>query len=171
MDERLWSDGRPGPMPAQDDGFLRLEPTSSLVLISGRVDLALHRLAPGCSVFGLAEVPATARFFIRTARDAGVLVSPEAVEASDGWQPEGYAVTQADDLYLRLTMCGPDATPVVRHLLDLDKLEGSRSAAIRMAGRTVLLTGERHGYTLWIDPADRIFLSAWVNQHREKRAI
>ena len=170
MDERHWHDQGPpeGVLWQQGDCVLRFDPACHQILVSGRIDRALERLAPGCSVVGLVGTPTTDPYCIRIGRDAVLLVSPHPIDARCGWHPDGYALTQADDRYRRLSLRGARAVGVLRHVLDLDQIDGSSSAALRLDGRTVLLTRESGGFALWVDPADRHVVSVSLKLILEK---
>lgn len=156
MDERDWTD-----RPLPEGGTLDLpgcriarEAVAHVSLVTGDLDAALAVLAPGAPMLGLAEGAAGADYAIRVARDHAVLVTAAPPGRPSGWQGEGFALSRADDRYARLSLTGPEAPHWLAHGLASPLPAASPSAAIRFAGRTVLLTGVPGGFALWADPAD-----------------
>ena len=164
MDERIWQDTALAAGETREFGAVSLSRggPQAMALVSGRLDAALARLGQPCDILGLGAVPQGDRFVIQTGREAGVLVTPEAPDLTEGWHPEGFALTRADDRYGRLRLRGAGAAAVLHRLFALDRLSGSPSAALRFEGRTVLLTGEGDGFSLWVDPADLGHVTALI---------
>mgnify|MGYP006901752977 CR=1 FL=1 len=156
MDEHVWTD-RPltQRVPIGGNGcVIALENAPHLTFVSGRLDMALSHLCPDAPLLGLAETSDHANFAMRIARDHAVLSTSDPVDRRSGWQPEGFALSSADDRYAAISLRGHTAEEILCRGLQSTLPRGSVSCAVRFARKTVLITGLQDGFTLWVDQAD-----------------
>ncbi|TYR32283.1 hypothetical protein FY036_10730 [Mesorhizobium microcysteis] len=108
------------------------------MLISGDLRGAVAGLAPGVSEIGLWSLAEADSYFVRSARDRGLLVTPAPQHVAPGWR-EGYVATPCDDAYAVLELAGSGLAEMVAEATSVDLEAGSRSAAVLFAGVTVFL--------------------------------
>lgn len=164
MDERNWTDRPLGLGEALELEACRVErhAVPFLSLVSGDLDAALAAIAPGARLIGLGERPGDDTFGIRIARDHAALVTTGAPEIGDGWHDGGFALSRADDRFALLSLTGTGAATRLATGLASPLPERSPSAAIRFAGRTVMLTGCDGGFGLWVELGELTYVTGFL---------
>ena len=116
----------------------------SLVLVGGRIDLAIAALAPGAEDLGLWQIARGEAQAIRIGRDKALIVTSRAVAVQPGWNPEGWSATAAESAFGVIDIAGPALRDIVSEASAADIDSGSRSAAVLFAGIPCLLTRIAH---------------------------
>lgn len=156
MDERVWRD-----RPLKAGETLQIgattvslgAPPEQACLVTGDLGHALAAVAPNAPLIGLCEAAPDGAFAIRIARDRALLVLPERLTRKMGWQAEGFALSDASDAYVRLALSGGNPQAILAQMTSAPFMQGSPSAAIRIAGQTGLLLRQGEAYELWVQAA------------------
>lgn len=149
MRERDWTNAAPGAGEAiETPGVtVRCLAPGGAALISGKLDEALARLAPGARMIGLLEDIPGGAFALRIARDRALLCTPEPLDIAPGWH-EVYAVSPADDLYVPLEITGDEAGTLRDSCMSA--LPGSPSAMTLFGDRQCLVARAGVAIRIWV---------------------
>ncbi|MEM6739899.1 MAG: hypothetical protein AAF646_07260 [Pseudomonadota bacterium] len=163
MDERAWIDEALTVGAGIEIGACRVtrQRPHHAAFISGDLDAAVARLAPGANAVGLCDFPRSDAYAIRISRDQALLVTASPLEPSAGWHGS-FALSPADDRFITLGVTGPGARGVLAQGTSADLGQGSPSAAIFFCGGHALLIGAENGYTLWIEAAYRYAVTTFL---------
>ncbi len=123
----------------RDGWSLKPVPGLGRTIVIGRIAEAIASIAPDCPMLGLWEIAQTPAFAIRMSRDKAMIVSPEPLGLTPGWNAGGWAVTPADSGYLAFELAGDELDAIIREATTTDVWAGSRSAAIVFAGVACLM--------------------------------
>jgi hypothetical protein len=143
MDDRHWTSRSPDAGATLEAPGLTIACAADggAALISGDMDAAIAALAPGAPMLGLLDACPDGPHALRIARDRALLVTPAPLWR-DGWQGT-YAVSAADDLFLKLTITGPRAGEIGAACMSAAR--GSASASTLFAGHGALVVSVANG--------------------------
>lgn len=169
MDERNWTD-RPLAMGDSIDTpgcvVTRIEP-GFLHLVSGNLEAALGRLAPGAARLGFAEIPDTPDFALRIGRDQALLVTSIDLDAAPGWHEPGFALSAAGGSYAHLALVGPSAAHLLAQGLAAPPPWRSPSTAVQFCGVRALVSGVPGGLTLWLERGHLTYCTGILRRYAE----
>ncbi|MCV2894683.1 hypothetical protein [Lentibacter sp. XHP0401] len=166
MDERIWTDG-----PLNGAQTLRIgdskvslvAPPAQACLVTGDLSQRLKLLSPKSQLVGLCEkVNGEHPYAIRIARDSALLVLQVPLVRPMGWQPEGFALSDASDAYAALSITGAASGDILAQGTGAPLEAGSPSAAIRFAGIPTLLVGFGEGHLLWVQSASLTYITSFI---------
>ncbi len=163
MREMKWPELPPpsGEIIAREDLRVTAAHLGGALLVSGDLEAALAALAPGAPMLGRGGDIAAATWAARIARDRALLVGGAPWDVAPGWRAGGYALSQADDLWLALTITG-GATQRVLAEGTADPGAGSPSASVLFAGQTCLLLRRDAGAVILAETSRAWALAEWV---------
>lgn len=138
----LWSPAPDFSTAAIDRNGWTVRPVSGLaqMLVSGDLAAARAAFAPDTAEVGLWEIAAPRSCLVRIARDRALVVSAGGSQSvASGWRSEGFAASDASDLYAVFDLHGPAIRTVVAEACAADLDAASPSAATLFAGFHALL--------------------------------
>ena len=143
MDDRHWTSVTPEPGATLEAPGVTITcaADAGAALVSGDLDAAIAALAPGAPMLGLLDACPDRPHALRIARDRALLVT-EAPLWRDGWEGT-YAVSAADDLFLKITITG-DRAAEIRDAC-MSAAGGSASASTLFAGHAALVVSVANG--------------------------
>ena len=145
------------------DWSARPVPGLSMVLVGGRIDLAIAALAPDAEGLGLWQIATGGAQAIRIGRDKALIVTGRAVAIQHGWNRDGWSATAAESAFGAIDITGPALGDIVSEATAADIDTGSRSAAVLFAGIPCLLTRIAHDTARVVTEAGFIpYLWRWL---------
>ncbi|MCV0395530.1 MAG: hypothetical protein K5872_16840 [Rhizobiaceae bacterium] len=137
----LWSP-RPdfASVTIERDGWAARSVTGlSQCLVSGNLAAARKAFAPDALEMGLWSIATSIPILVRIARDRALIVGHDTGVVPSGWRPEGFAASDATDLYAVVEIAGPAMRDIVAQATAADLDSGSPSATVVFAGLQALL--------------------------------
>ncbi len=167
MDERDWTD-RPlapeTPIVLGDLTVTMLPQAGSTYLVSGKMDEVVGAFGLDNGIICLLETqPNAGSFGIRTGRNSALIIYPDAHELVPGWHPAGFAVSAAFETYETILLSGPGSAMALAQGGVADINATSKSAMLRFAGVSVLLTQGENGYLLWVPKAQLTYMTSFLS--------
>ena len=152
MRERDWRPARRADELVIDRPRLEARSLAGLgqTLVSGDAAAGIAALAPGAPILGLYALAPASPHALRIARDRALLVTPQPINADEGWR-DGWSATPVDDGWAIVEVAGADAGLALMQGTSADLAGGSPSAAVMFAGQRCLLARVEAGFRLHVE--------------------
>ena len=138
--------------------------------LSGEWGGVLTRLGVG-AVRGPRDRCADARYALRLSPDSVLLVGPDALDLSPGWNDAGYAATDLRDALVIVDVEGPGAADLMASGSEYPFADGSirphESARLQFAGHAIALSRRPAGWRLHVPRQWATALWRWLEAHVE----
>jgi sarcosine oxidase, subunit gamma len=164
MRETQWPPARGGAELLIDRQRLTVRRLDGLgqALISGDLDAAIAKLAPGAPILGFYALAPTGAHVLRIGRQSALLVTPAPLSATDSWR-DGWCATSVDDGWAAVEVSGEDAGNALMQATSADLASGSPSAAVLIFGLRGLLVRTSSGFRVHVEAPWLETLLTWLD--------
>ena len=164
MREMEWPPARGGAALLVDGPRLTARRLDGLgqTLISGDLNAAVLRLAPGAPMLGLYALAPAGAHALRIGRTNALLITPAPLSVVDGWR-DSWCATCVDDGWAAVEVSGVDARQALMQATSADLASASPSAAVMIFGLRGLLARTPSGFRVHVEAPWLETLLAWLD--------
>ena len=131
-------------------------------LISGDLDAAIAKIAPGAPMLGLFGFAPESAHALRIGGASALLITPAPLAVVDGWR-DGWCATSVDDGWAAVEISGTDEQQALMQATSADLASGSHSAAAMIFGLRGLLARTSAGFRVHIEASWLETLLGWLD--------
>ena len=131
-------------------------------LISGDLDAAIAKIAPGAPMLGLFGFAPESAHALRIGGASALLITPAPLAVVDGWR-DGWCATSVDDAWAPVEISGADAAQALMQATSADLASGSPSAAVFLFGLRFLLARTPSGFRVHVEAPWLETLRSWFD--------
>jgi hypothetical protein len=131
-------------------------------LISGDLDAAIAKIAPGAPMLGLFGFAPESALALRIGGASALLITPAPLAVVDGWR-DGWCATSVDDAWAAVEISGADAAQALMQATSADLASDSPSTAVLVFGLRGLLARTSSGFRVHVESPWLETLLAWLD--------